>query len=173
MTRFLNSLTLIALVFVAPLQAAEHRPNVIVVMADDISTKEFAFYGSSSRYEIGRTPVLDRLAREGCFIKTAWSSTVCMPTRALVMSGRYAHLTKWWDNGQFGKGPEGGIYEVPDSSPLIIGQVAGQAGYRSIWVGKLTSPPVRATPNLVSTKPFSLPVNRKSAAKVPILIFGM
>lgn len=117
--------------------AAERQPNVIVVMADDISARDFPIYGSSTCYgERASTPVIDRLAKEGCYLTTAWSSTVCMPTRAMVMSGRYAHLTKWWDNGEFGKSKRGGIFPVADSSPLTIGHVAKQAGYRSIWVGK-------------------------------------
>lgn len=117
--------------------AAERRPNVIVVMADDISARDFPIYGSSKCYgERASTPVIDRLAKEGCFLNTVWASTVCMPTRAMLMSGRYAHLTKWWDNGQMGKLARGGVYQVPDSSPLMIGQVAKQAGYQSIWAGK-------------------------------------
>ena len=119
------------------LDAAERPPNVIVVMADDISARDFPIYASSTCYgQRAVTPVIDRLATEGCYITAAWSSTVCMPTRAMVMSGRYAHLTKWWDNGEFGKSKRGGIYPVADSSPLTIGHVAKQAGYRSIWVGK-------------------------------------
>jgi arylsulfatase A-like enzyme len=120
-------------------QADERQPNVIVVMADDISARDLPIYESSECYgERASTPVLDRLAKEGCYLTTAWSSTVCMPTRAMVMCGRYAHLTKWWDNGEFGKAMRrgGGIYEVAVSSPLTIGHVAKQAGYRSIWVGK-------------------------------------
>lgn len=115
-----------------------NQPNVIVVMADDISARDFPIYGSKARGtdEWAKTPVIDKLATEGCFLTTAWSSTVCMPTRAMLMSGRYAHLTKWWDNGQFGRAKAGGVLQVPDSSPLGIGQIAQKAGYRSIWVGK-------------------------------------
>ena len=120
-------------------QAKDQQPNVIIVMADDISARDFPIYESTRCYgERASTPVIDRLAKEGCYLTTAWSSTVCMPTRAMLMSGRYAHLTKWWDNGEFGKAKRrgGGIYEVAVSSPLTIGHVARHAGYRSIWVGK-------------------------------------
>lgn len=139
----MNPLQLLSLLLLAgtPLitHAADRQPNVIVVMADDISARDFPIYESTTCYgERASTPVIDRLAKEGCYLTTAWSSTVCMPTRAMLMSGRYAHLTKWWDNGQFGKSKRrgGGIYEVAVSSPLTIGHVAKQAGYRSIWVGK-------------------------------------
>lgn len=117
--------------------SAATKPNVILIMADDISAREFEFHGSTAwSGSRAKTPVLDRLAREGCHLATMWSSTVCMPTRAMIMTGRYPHLTKWWDNGEFGKGKKGRPNSVPDSSPLMIGKLAGQAGYRSIWVGK-------------------------------------
>ena len=117
--------------------SANAKQNVILIMADDISAREFEFHGSTEwTGSRAKTPVLDRLAREGCHLATMWSSTVCMPTRAMIMTGRYPHLTKWWDNGEFGRGKNGRPRSVPESSPLLIGKLAGQAGYRSIWVGK-------------------------------------
>ncbi|MDZ8119104.1 sulfatase-like hydrolase/transferase [Pontiella agarivorans] len=127
----------LCMVCVFRIRAAE-KPNIILLMADDISAREFSFYGSDSCTggEWAQTPVLDRLAHEGCFLNTVWASTVCMPTRAMLMSGRYAHLTKWWYNGEMGRNEKNGNYAVPESSPLTLGQLAKQAGYRSIWVGK-------------------------------------
>ncbi|MDB2526303.1 sulfatase, partial [Mariniblastus sp.] len=52
-------------------QADERQPNVIVVMADDISARDFPIYESSKCYgERASTPVLDRLAKEGCYLTT-------------------------------------------------------------------------------------------------------
>lgn len=141
MNKTLKTLGIVGSIILAgtafPAHAAHRRPNVIVIMADDISAKEFPIYGADSHYgEIAKTPVIDRLATEGCYFSSVWASTVCMPTRAMLMSGRYAHLTKWWDNGQIGKGKGRGGYQVPDSSPLSIGHVAKKAGYQSMWVGK-------------------------------------
>ncbi len=121
-----------------PIRQAHDRPNIIFVMADDISAKEFSIYGADSHYDdvLAETPVIDRLASEGCYLSTVWASTVCMPTRAMLMSGRYAHLTKWWDNGQIGRSTGRGGLQVIDSSPMSIGQVAKKAGYRSMWIGK-------------------------------------
>jgi arylsulfatase A-like enzyme len=130
---------------------ASDRPSIVILFADDISARELPLYGSSvwSPPESGdtsdpkfraQTPSLDRLAQEGCWIKTAWASVVCSPSRAMMMTGRYAHLHKWWGNkskgtyvDEHGKTVTWPLYE---SSPTQIGHVAQQAGYKTYWSGK-------------------------------------
>jgi len=129
---------------------AAERPNVVILFADDISPRELPLYGASvwtkpkggdtsdPKYR-AQTPVLDQLAREGCWFETAWAATVCMPSRAMMMAGRYATRTKWWDNRDFGKveTPQGRrIWYLFESSPIGMGQVAGMGGYGSVWAGK-------------------------------------
>ncbi|EMI21487.1 sulfatase family protein [Rhodopirellula maiorica SM1] len=132
------------------LRAAE-TPNIILVFADDISARELPVYGSSvwspplrgdtsdPKYRAS-TPVLDRLANEGCWIKTAWASVVCSPSRAMMMTGRYAHQHKWWGNKSKGKYVNETGREVTWplylSSPHQIGHIAQQAGYGTYWAGK-------------------------------------
>ncbi|MGC6505418.1 MAG: sulfatase-like hydrolase/transferase [Coraliomargaritaceae bacterium] len=133
------------------LHAAETKPNIIIYYADDISAREFPLYGSSvwtapdrsestDREHLARMPVVDRLANEGCWIQTAWSTTVCMPARAMMMTGRYAHLHKWWHNKDKGEyiDDKGRYQPWPTylSSPLQIGHIAQQAGYGTYWAGK-------------------------------------
>lgn len=129
---------------------AEMRMNVIFVFADDISAREIPCYGStvwstddgsntSDPKFRAQTPVLDRLAEEGAWITTTWSATTCMPSRAMVMTGRYAHRTKWWENRDFGQieTTEGKrTWYLFESSPYTIGQVAKMGGYVSVWAGK-------------------------------------
>ena len=89
------------------------KPNIVIVLADDISAREFPIYnstvwnadskGSTSDMKMrAKTPVLSRLAEEGVFIKTAWAATICSPSRAMMMTGRYADKHKWWHNGDLG-----------------------------------------------------------------------
>lgn len=93
------------------------KPNIIVYFADDISAREFPVYGSSvwsqptrgdtsDPAHLAKTPVMDELAEEGCWIETAWAACVCNPSRAMMMSGRYAHIHKWWNNKDKGFGPD-------------------------------------------------------------------
>ena len=113
-----NNKTSLLLLFLSgllsSLYAVKTKPNIIVYFADDISAREFPLYGSDvwtapDRSEstdpehLARMPVIDRLAEEGCWVKTAWSTTVCMPARAMMMTGRYAHLHKWWHNKDKGQ----------------------------------------------------------------------
>ena len=127
------------------------KPNIVVVFADDISARELPLYGSSVWSSPTRgnttdpefrasTPVLDGIAREGCWIETAWASVVCSPSRAMMMTGRYAHLHKWWGNKSKGKYLDDSGKEVTWplylSSPIQIGHLAQQAGYRTYWAGK-------------------------------------
>ena len=124
------------------------KPNIILLYADDISAREMPIYGSavwsppiggnSSDVQFrAQTPVLDRLATEGCYIKTAWAATVCGPSRAMMMTGRYAHLHKWWHNKNKGKAPNGkGAWDLYDSSPYTIAHIAKAGGYDTFWAGK-------------------------------------
>lgn len=129
----------------------DDRPNIILVFADDISARELPLYGSSvwSKPEGGdtsdpafraNTPVLDRIAQQGCWVKTAWASVVCSPSRAMMMTGRYAHIHKWWGNKSKGtytdKESKTSTWPLYESSPLQIGHVAQQAGYATYWSGK-------------------------------------
>ncbi|WP_083634356.1 sulfatase-like hydrolase/transferase [Saccharicrinis aurantiacus] len=131
---------------------AKKKPNVIIFFADDISARELPIYGSSvwskppqggntsdPQYRAS-TPVLDKMANQGVVIKDAWSATICMPARAMMMSGRYAHLHKWWHNKDKGKytNESGKKESVPVyiSSPHTIAHVAKAGGYASIWAGK-------------------------------------
>lgn len=145
------TITTILSAIVFPNLAAADRPNIILVFADDISARELPLYGSSvwsspirgntsdPRYRAS-TPVLDRLANDGCWIKTAWASVVCSPSRAMMMTGRYAHLHKWWGNKSKGtyidnRGKKT-TWPLYLSSPHQIGHLAQQAGYKTYWAGK-------------------------------------
>ncbi|MEM1108935.1 MAG: sulfatase-like hydrolase/transferase [Planctomycetota bacterium] len=150
-----SNLSLVALTLLVfnlpgvPSAAAADRPNVILILTDDISARELPVYGSSTWSEPnkgwdsqkpehrGQTPVLDRIAGEGVWVTNAWSATVCSPTRAMIMTGRHASLHKWWHNGDYGKAPGGNwIWPLYESSPWQLGHVARDAGYASIWAGK-------------------------------------
>jgi arylsulfatase A len=71
------------------------RPNIIFIIADDLGWRDLGCYGSTF-YE---TPHLDRLAATGMRFTQAYAAcSVCSPTRASILSGKYParlHLTDW------------------------------------------------------------------------------
>ena len=67
-------------------QAAERKPNIIFILADDLGWAELGAYGNT----FNETPNLDRLAREGMRFTDAYAAApVCSPMRASFMTGQY------------------------------------------------------------------------------------
>lgn len=89
-------LALVPLAAVAPPASAAARPlNFIVILVDDLGATDLGCYGS----RFFQTPNIDRLAREGMRFTQAYSAcTVCSPTRAAMLTGKYParlHVTDW------------------------------------------------------------------------------
>ncbi len=112
-------------------------PNIILIMADDISAKDFPTYGiPNPTYKQApcSTPVLERMKHHGVQFRHAWATPLCHPSRGMIMTGRYANRTQWWSNGY---GPVDGeknhaLYE----DHLTLGQITKGAGYATQFVGK-------------------------------------
>jgi arylsulfatase A-like enzyme len=64
--------------------AAPRRPNILLVVADDLGWSDVGWHGG-----FGKTPTLDRLVREGVELDQHYVQPVCTPTRAALLSGRY------------------------------------------------------------------------------------
>src|SRR5512137_1486305 len=68
--------------------AAGQRPNIVLILADDMGFSDLGCYGS----EIA-TPNLDRLAGDGLRFTQFYNCARCCPTRASLMTGLYPHQT--------------------------------------------------------------------------------
>jgi len=66
--------------------AQQKKPNIILILADDLGYSDLGAYGS----EIS-TPNLDRLANEGLRLKQFYNNSICAPTRASLITGQYQH----------------------------------------------------------------------------------
>ena len=106
---------------------AATRPNVILIMTDDMGYADLGSYGATDI----KTPNLDRLARDGARLTDAYANGVlCSPTRAALISGRYPQRGAI----ETALGPEGtrGLAVTATSLPQILKNV----GYRTALVGK-------------------------------------
>ena len=114
------------------------RPNVVVVLADDLGWTDLACYGS----DLHETPHLDRLARDGMkFTQNYSACTVCSPTRAALLTGKYParlHITDWIPGAM----PDNPRLLVPDwrkelpAGETTLAQLFRAAGYATASVGK-------------------------------------
>ena len=130
----LLTLLLVLLLLNIKSQAAEQRPNVVIVMADDIGVGDISFYKTQflQQAPVVKTPNLDRLAENGIWFTDGHSATaLCAPTRFAIMSGKnnYRSPQPWGQWDMFSK-------NVIANSDHTIGNVAKNAGYATGFVGK-------------------------------------
>jgi arylsulfatase A-like enzyme len=78
--------SLIALMIISAsiAHAADPKPNIIYIIADDLGWKDVGFHGSDIK-----TPNLDKLAAGGAKLEQFYAQPMCTPTRAALMTGRY------------------------------------------------------------------------------------
>jgi arylsulfatase len=69
-----------------PAKAPDKRPNIIVIMSDDMGYSDIGAYGSEIQ-----TPNLDKLAAEGLRFRQFYNTARCCPTRASLLTGLYSH----------------------------------------------------------------------------------
>ncbi len=126
--RVLKQLGALALAGSAGAQAPARRPNILLILADDLGYGELSCYGATHL----RTPNLDRLATEGVRFTDYYAATpLCAPTRVSILTGRNALRTSLPLNPNF-KDPESGL--SPDE--VTLPEVLGAAGYATGLVGK-------------------------------------
>ncbi len=98
---------------------AQDRPNLLVIMADDIGFENFGCYGST----VFETPNIDRLAAEGIRFDHAHSQPICTPSRVQIMTG----IHNQQNYVRFG---------LLDPTAVTFGQVLREAGYATAIAGK-------------------------------------
>ncbi|HBN75302.1 MAG TPA: arylsulfatase, partial [Planctomycetaceae bacterium] len=110
---------------------ADERPNIVIIMVDDMGFSDVGCYGS----EIS-TPNLDRLAENGLRFTQFYNTGRCCPTRAALLTGLYSHQAGIGhmnqDKGDKRPGYRGHLLE----RCVTIGEVLRPAGYLTAVTGK-------------------------------------
>ena len=135
---FAVSCVLVTALVVSAEGQESQRPNVVLILADDLGWTDLACYGS----DLHETPHLDRLAASGVKFTQAYSAcTVCSPTRASILTGKYParlHLTDWIP----GLMPANPKMIVPEWTKQLVAEeqtlaeVFRDAGYVTASIGK-------------------------------------
>lgn len=120
----LSAASLLTLVLVAGATrlSAEDRPNVLVIVADDLGWNDVGWHGGWLK-----TPNLDQLCRDGVELDRHYVSPMCSPTRAALLSGRYA--------SRFGVTAAQNERVFPFGTTTLAGALR-EAGYETGLIGK-------------------------------------
>ncbi len=128
MPRLRSLLLALSLVSCLPLSAAD-KPNIIVILADDLGFSDIGCYGAEIQ-----TPNIDALAKNGLRFTQFYNTSRCCPTRASLMTGLYPHQAgvghMMVDHGY------DGYRSDLNHNCVTIPEVLKTAGYRTYMVGK-------------------------------------
>ncbi len=119
------------LLVLTTLAAAPAKPNIVIILADDLGYGDLGCYGHPSI----RTPNLDRMAREGMRFTDFYSAAeVCTPSRAALLTGRYP-IRSGMCNDRFRVLRNISTGHLPESEITLAEQLKGQ-GYATTVIGK-------------------------------------
>ncbi|MEY4381594.1 MAG: hypothetical protein RJA92_974 [Bacteroidota bacterium] len=119
-----KSLVLALLIANTALMAQTKKPNIIYILADDLGIDGLSCYGA----DLYKTPVIDKLAKEGIRYTNAYTAPLCGPSRALILTGRYAFRTGAVNQDMTG--------EMSPAVETMMPKILKQAGYTSAMIGK-------------------------------------
>jgi len=112
---------------IAPADAADRKPNIIHIVADDLGWKDVGFNGCTDI----KTPNLDALAAGGAKFTQFYVQPMCTPTRAALMTGRYPFRYGL----QTAVIPSVSTYGL-DINEWLMPQCLKEAGYKTAIIGK-------------------------------------
>lgn len=118
------TILLSAFLFLTNVSAQTKKPNIIFVLADDLGIDGVTSYGA----DLFKTPVIDKLAKEGIRFTNAYTAPLCGPSRAMILTGRYAFRTGAVNQDQTG--------EFTPQAETMMPKILKPAGYTTSMIGK-------------------------------------
>ncbi len=100
------------------------KPNIIYILADDLGIGDVSCYGSDNN----KTPIIDKLAKDGMRFTHGYTAPLCGPSRAMILTGRYAFRTGAVNQDMVGN--------IKPEDEVLIPSVLKTAGYVTSLTGK-------------------------------------
>jgi arylsulfatase A-like enzyme len=129
LTMRLAAIATMVLAAATPASAAPRRPNILLVLADDVGFSDVGCYGGEIH-----TPTIDALAAEGLRYTRFYNGARCCPSRASLLTGLYAQQTGV--GLMDGNGHEPGYTGSLNDGCATLAQVLRSAGYQTFMSGK-------------------------------------
>jgi len=131
-----TALALTILLSTNPLLAAaeepnKQKPNIIFILADDLGIGNLSCYGA----DLFKTPNIDTLAKSGTLFEHCYASPLCGPSRACLMTGRYAYHTGMTGN-------DSGKLLKPGNETMMP-KILKTSGYATAMCGKWSQLPLQ------------------------------
>jgi len=100
----------------------KRKPNIVFIMSDDHAEQAISCYGS----KLIKTPNIDRIAKEGIRFENSFvTNSICAPSRAVMLTGKYSHQNGLRDN-----------LDEFDGSQTTFPKLLQQSGYQTAITGK-------------------------------------
>lgn len=98
------------------------QPNIIFIFSDDHTNEAIGAYGNT----LAKTPNIDRIAAEGGVFRNFFvANSICGPSRASLLTGKYSHANGFKSNEQ--------RFNIDQ---FVFPRLLGESGYQTAWVGK-------------------------------------
>ena len=121
---FMRLVSILLFVLIATSGLKAQQPNILVIFSDDHTQQTISAYGS----KLMQTPNIDRIAKEGAIFNNVFvTNSICAPSRAVLLTGKYSHVNGLKDNGP---------NRYFDPSQQQIQKILSQHNYQTAWVGK-------------------------------------
>ncbi|MEZ6052873.1 MAG: sulfatase [Planctomycetaceae bacterium] len=132
---------LLGLLVTRDLTAEETRPNIVLILVDDLGWADLGCYGA----DLHETPNIDRLAEQGMRFTDGYAAAaICSPTRASIMSGKYPARLNFTIWHEYAKNPPPSNHRLNPAVSMdhlareefTLAEALKEVGYNTLHVGK-------------------------------------
>ena len=124
MVKFITTSFFAFAVLLSAAQNNKTKPNIIYILADDLGIGDISAYGADNN----KTPLIDKMAKEGMLFKHSYTAPLCGPSRAMILTGRYAFRTGGVNQDMVGR--------IKPENEVLTPGILKTVGYTTSMIGK-------------------------------------